>query len=81
MPINIFILARGAFFVLAALTAFPNYLKLSRKKAGKPVKEPVGCAHDCLNCGDTGCGQRFYDENARTEGNDAVSPGTEKEEN
>lgn len=64
VPISIFVLAPGAFFVLAALTAFQNYLKLSRQKAGKLVKEAQGCAHDCLHCGDTGCNQRFYDESA-----------------
>lgn len=62
VPINIFVLAPGAFFVLAALTAFQNYLKLSKVKAGKQVKEPVGCSHDCTNCGESGCSSRFYDE-------------------
>ena len=44
-------------------------------KENKPLgKKPVarkdmskvqsGCSHDCMNCGDTGCGHRFYDENA-----------------
>lgn len=31
-PVGIFILAPGAFFVLAALTAFQNYMKITREK-------------------------------------------------
>ncbi len=74
-PINIFILAPGAFFVLAVLTAFQNYLKNGRKKAGKEYKHiQSGCSEDCMNCSDSGCSKRFYDttgekkeEQAKTE--------------
>ncbi len=67
VPINIFILAPGAFFVLAMLSAFQNYLKIRSAKAGKPVKQEIGCAHDCMNCGDMGCSQRFYDNQEEKE--------------
>lgn len=61
-PINIFILAPGAFFVLAVLTAFQNYLKITRQNAGKAYEKiQSGCSEDCMNCSDSGCSRRFYD--------------------
>lgn len=67
-PINIFILAPGAFFVLAALTAFQNFLKIKGEKAGKDIKKvQSGCSEDCMNCSDTGCARRFYDDTKKEE--------------
>ncbi|MCM1569888.1 MAG: electron transport complex subunit E [Roseburia sp.] len=64
-PINIFVLAPGAFFVLAALTALQNYWKLAGKRAGKDTsKIQSGCNEDCMNCSDSGCSRRFYDGKA-----------------
>lgn len=64
-PIGIFVLAPGAFFVLACLTALQNYIKLRGEKAGKDVsKMQSGCNEDCMNCSDSGCARRFYDTNA-----------------
>lgn len=61
-PIGIFVLAPGAFFVLAALTAVQNYLKIRGEKKGKDMsKVQSGCNEDCMNCTDGGCGKRFYD--------------------
>lgn len=61
-PMLIFVLAPGAFFVLAALTALQNYVRERLKKAGKPYEKiGSGCAEDCMNCADTGCSRRFYD--------------------
>lgn len=61
-PIGIFVLAPGAFFVLAALTAVQNYLKIRGEKKGKDMsKVQSGCNEDCMNCADGGCGKRFYD--------------------
>jgi len=60
-PMNIFILAPGAFFVLAFLTAFQNYLKLRAQKKGKEVPASKGCGHNCTECGVKGCAERFYD--------------------
>ncbi len=62
-PIGIFVLAPGAFFVLAALTAVQNYIKIKGAKKGKDTsKIGSGCSEDCMNCGEKGCGNRkFYD--------------------
>lgn len=77
-PIRIFGQAPGAFFVLAALVALQNYVKDSRKKAGKPYEKiGSGCSEDCMNCKDSkGCSKRFYDENA---GGKADNAGSGKE--
>lgn len=57
-PIGIFVLAPGAFFVLAGLTALQNYVKIIGKKKGKDVsKIQSGCNEDCMNCGEKGCGK------------------------
>ena len=57
-PIGIFVLAPGAFFVLAALTATQNYIKIRGEKAGKDMsKIGSGCSQDCMNCGEKGCGE------------------------
>ena len=67
-PIGIFVLAPGAFFVLAALTAFQNYLKNRRARAGKPYEKiQSGCSEDCMNCSDKGCSKRFYDDSKKVE--------------
>ena len=61
-PINIFVLAPGAFFVLAALTAVQNAIKKKAAAKGKDVsKVGSGCTEDCSTCGDKGCSKRFYD--------------------
>ena len=65
VPMSIFVLAPGAFFVLAALTALQNKLRMIGEKKGKDMsKVQSGCSHDCMSCGDTGCAHRFYDEKA-----------------
>lgn len=53
-PITIFILAPGAFFVLAGLTALQNKIKNCAQKKGKPVNNNDGCARGCASC--AGCG-------------------------
>ena len=59
VPVSIFVLAPGAFFVLAGLTAVQNYIKIQGEKKGKDMsKIQSGCNCDCLNCGDQGCNQR-----------------------
>ncbi len=47
-PISIFIMAPGAFFVLAMLCALQNKLKL--KGANRHVKETGACGGDCSTC-------------------------------
>ena len=62
VPIRIFGQAPGAFFVLAALVAVQNYVKAAGERAGKDTsKIGSGCSHDCMNCSEKGCAQRFYD--------------------
>lgn len=59
VPVSIFVLAPGAFFVLACLTAIQNYIKIQGEKKGKDMsKIQSGCNCDCMNCGDKGCNQR-----------------------
>ena len=66
-PIGIFVLAPGAFFVLATLTAVQNYVKIQGAKKGKDTsKIGSGCSEDCMNCGEKGCGKRFYDTTEAT---------------
>ena len=52
-PVTIFVLAPGAFFVLAMLTAIQNKLKLPSATNGKNVEDTATCNHDCSACG--GC--------------------------
>ncbi|MBR5597685.1 MAG: electron transport complex subunit E [Lachnospiraceae bacterium] len=59
VPISIFVLAPGAFFVLACLTAIQNYIKIQGEKKGKDMsKIQSGCNCDCMNCGDMACSNR-----------------------
>jgi electron transport complex protein RnfE len=68
VPVSIFILAPGAFFVLAALTAIQNYVKLRGEKKGKDMsKVGSGCSEDCMNCADSSCNHRFYDTKTEQE--------------
>ena len=61
-PISIFKLAPGAFFVLAALTAIQNKVKIEGAKKGKDVsKIQSGCSSDCINCADSACSKRLID--------------------
>jgi len=60
VPCTIFVLAPGAFFVLAILTALQNYFKIKGAAKGKDVsKIQSGCGHDCLSCDAKGCGDRM----------------------
>ena len=65
VPVSIFIMAPGAFFVLAVLTAIQNKVKITGEKKGKDMsKIQSGCNSDCMNCADMGCAHRLYDEKA-----------------
>ncbi|MDE7277479.1 MAG: electron transport complex subunit RsxE, partial [Lachnospiraceae bacterium] len=56
VPCSIFIMAPGAFFVLATLTAIQNKIKINGERKGKDMsKIQSGCGGNCLNCSDTGC--------------------------
>ena len=74
VPINIFVLAPGAFFVLAALTAVQNFIKNKAAKKGKDVsKVGSGCTDDCSKCDKKGCAHRFYDSEAPAENSNKVA--------
>lgn len=65
VPIAIFIMAPGAFFVLATLIAIQNRVKRKMAEKGQNVdKIQSGCSVDCAACGDSGCSHRFYDAQA-----------------
>ena len=69
VPITIFILAPGAFFVLACLVALQNKVKRSLAKKGKKVPETAGCAAGCGSCGNrSACGGHML--SSETEKND-----------
>ncbi len=66
VPVSIFIMAPGAFFVLAMLTALQNKIRsvaASRTKTPPDrTEKPQGCTSDCEACGESGCAMRFYDD-------------------
>ena len=49
VPVTIFILAPGAFLVLAGLTALQNKVKNNAAKKGKKVTEAASCGEGCSN--------------------------------
>ncbi|MBO5371325.1 MAG: electron transport complex subunit E [Lachnospiraceae bacterium] len=51
-PITIFVMAPGAFLVLAFLVAAMNIVRAKMDAKGKPLAKPSGCiSGDCANCG------------------------------
>ena len=54
-PITIFILAPGAFFVLAFLVAFHNKMKIGSAKKGIDPSNSVSCGGGCASCGNSAC--------------------------
>jgi len=63
-PVSIFIMAPGAFFVLAVLVAVQNHFK--NKNKGKGIEGEKACT-SCSSCGVAGCSSRLISENARNE--------------
>lgn len=53
-PITIFILAPGAFFVLAGLTALQNKVKLNAGKKHERTENKSGCSQNCGTCANCG---------------------------
>ncbi len=50
-PITIFVLAPGAFFVLAMLVAIMNVVRKKADEKGKPLPQASGClAGECTSC-------------------------------
>lgn len=59
VPCSIFVMAPGAFFVLAVLTAIQNKVKIAGEKKGRDMsKIQSGCGFDCMNCAESGCDKR-----------------------
>ncbi|MDY3919969.1 MAG: electron transport complex subunit E [Candidatus Limivivens sp.] len=52
-PVTIFILAPGAFLVLAMLVAIQNKVRLNAEKKGKETKIGTGCTGSCDACGES----------------------------
>lgn len=62
VPCSIFVMAPGAFFVLAVLTAIQNKVKIAGEKKGKDMSRiQSGCNLDCAGCGKD-CGERRASE-------------------
>ncbi|MDF2540305.1 MAG: electron transport complex, RnfABCDGE type, subunit [Herbinix sp.] len=78
-PISIFILAPGAFFVLAILTALQNKFKLPSATNGSGNKAGLACGGDCSHCGGNVCSTNrdMIKEDKKT---DAVNKSTKKED-
>ena len=58
-PVTIFILAPGAFFVLAGLVAIQNKVKQNAAKKGKETAK-TGCGEGCASCGNSSCGGKVF---------------------
>lgn len=64
-PVGIFVLSPGAFIVLAFLIAFLNYRK--QKKQWPDASDTVCRGEDCMHCGNTSCGGKFFDFDGGTD--------------
>lgn len=71
-PLTIFILAPGAFFVLAMLTAIMNKVKLMK---GKDTGKTGDCDQLCKNCTNTACAGRNL---SKVEAKETVKEGGDK---
>ena len=78
-PVRIFVMAPGAFFVLACLVAIQNKIKIEGEKKGKDMsKVGSGCSPDCMACGEAGCSSRkFYDDTASVKAAEKEAVATE----
>lgn len=76
VPFTIFILAPGAFFVLACLVALQNKVKKNMARKGKEVPKSAGCGEGCASCASNGiCGGHL----AAAETVSTAASGTEKD--
>ena len=67
-PFTIFILAPGAFFVLACLVALQNKVKNNLAKKGKEVPAQGGCGAGCASCASKGiCGGHLVETENKNE--------------
>lgn len=58
VPVSIFIMAPGAFLVLAFLVALQNRLKRKAAERGKKVAEAKTCGEGCASC--SGCSSQVF---------------------
>lgn len=56
-PATIFILAPGAFFVVAILTALQNKFKLKSATNGSVERSELACGGDCMGCHGSSCSE------------------------
>lgn len=67
-PVTIFILAPGAFLVLAGLVAIQNKVRAVLAKKGRNMPK-TGCGEGCASCGNSACnGKIFAVENEEQKG-------------
>lgn len=80
-PITIFVMAPGAFLVLACLVAIMNIVRAKMEAKGKPLAAPSGClSGDCASCGQSAMctGRSLSKEGAATAAKNAADePKTE----
>ena len=80
-PVTIFILAPGAFFVLACLVAARNKIMNRKVKNGEMEEIPAGCG-DCSSCGNTCCSSKsFFDMSVDNKKEETDTASDEKAEN
>ena len=65
VPFSIFVMAPGAFFVLATLTAIQNRVRRNGEKKGKDMSKIQSGCTDCTECSRAGCEHKFYDADAK----------------
>lgn len=79
-PVTIFILAPGAFFVLALLTALQNKLKKRAAQKGDPKAELIGSGISCDCCAQkAGCSGDVPSEDAAGKKKQVINENKEKE--
>lgn len=73
--ISIFVLAPGAFFVLAILTALQNKFKAPSATNGSGSQSGPACNGECLSCCDVSCtsNNKLPQEGKRQKGDDATA--------
>lgn len=80
VPVSIFVMAPGAFFVLSILVAIQNKIKIEGEKKGKDMsKIGSGCSEDCMSCGEKGClARKVYDDSKDAPKAEAAIENTEE---
>lgn len=77
--ISIFVLAPGAFFVLAILSALQNLFKLPSATNGSVAPSKLACGGDCMSCSGSSCSSNHSMLNAKREEEEAKALAAKKE--